>query len=151
MQIKSLQSYSVADVALWLNIIGLGDKASAFQENAVDGDMLLSLTHEDMVGDLGLSNLQAKKLERALDFTKSVEKELSQEGGEGKDSDHVKELETQLEELKKQNEELKSKLASKEKAAPQSPQQAQPSSTVVQGQPVYVVEERHRFRRHRLL
>lgn len=39
---------------------------------AADGSLLETLTAEDLTGDLGLSNLQAKKMLHELDFTKSI-------------------------------------------------------------------------------
>jgi hypothetical protein len=53
---KSVNEYSVEEVEYWVTAIGL--PTAAFTENAVDGEMLLSLTMEDMMGDLGLSKLQ---------------------------------------------------------------------------------------------
>jgi hypothetical protein len=47
-------AYSVDEVCTFLNAIGLGSKIGAFQENAIDGSMLVSLT-ERMILDCRVS------------------------------------------------------------------------------------------------
>ena len=42
------------DVAAWLNNLGLGQYEAAFRDNAIDGDLLQSLTAEDLK-DLGVT------------------------------------------------------------------------------------------------
>ena len=42
------------DVAAWLNNLGLGQYEAAFRDNAIDGDLLPSLTAEDLK-DLGVT------------------------------------------------------------------------------------------------
>lgn len=138
---KQLKSYSTEEVALWLTIIGLGDKALAFRENSVDGEMLLTLKQDDLVNDLGLTNLQAKKVIHSIETTKSLEQGSTSD-------DKIKELQAQIASLKKENEELAAKLAP---AKPQGqPQQAQPQQAQPQQQVVYV-EEGRRHHRHRWL
>ena len=56
---KNIKEYNVEEIGFWVESIGL-DSAS-FKENAVDGDMLCSLTKEDLTGDLGLSSLQGEE------------------------------------------------------------------------------------------
>jgi hypothetical protein len=72
MPFKELRHYDVDDVAIWLGCIGLGTKAEAFREHAVDGDMLLTLTTEDLTGDLDMSNLQARKVLTSIESTKEI-------------------------------------------------------------------------------
>jgi hypothetical protein len=59
---KTPGEYSVDEVCIWVNAIGLGAKMDGFRENSVDGGMLVGLTLDDLTADLGLNNLQAKKL-----------------------------------------------------------------------------------------
>ena len=42
------------DVAAWLKNLGLGQYEAAFRDNAIDGDLLASLTTEDLK-DLGVT------------------------------------------------------------------------------------------------
>lgn len=60
---KAVQDYSIEEVGYWLQAIGL--PSEAFTENAVDGEMLCTLTKEDLTGDLGLSSLQGKDYDLA--------------------------------------------------------------------------------------
>ena len=66
---KPLSSYSIDEVAIWISCIGLSDKSVPFRDNAIDGGMLVTLTFEDLTGDLGLTALQAKKVQRSIEFT----------------------------------------------------------------------------------
>lgn len=150
MQIKTIQSYSVNEVCVWVNSIGLGDKASAFSENGVDGEMLLSLTADEMKEELGLTSLQVKKVSRWIDFTKGVEKKYSEDTDSASSSDRVKELEAQVAKLQKENKELKAKTEAETKPAPSSCHQTQAAAP--QGRPVIIVNDGRRLgRRHRLL
>ncbi len=45
---------------------GLGHVASAFHTNAVDGAFLSDLSEEDLVSELGLTRLQARKAKARL-------------------------------------------------------------------------------------
>ena len=49
-------------VARWLPTQGLGHISHKFTENAVDGAFLQELTTEELVSELGLTQLQAKKV-----------------------------------------------------------------------------------------
>eukprot|EP00187_Rhodella_violacea_P010693 CAMPEP_0174893984 /NCGR_PEP_ID=MMETSP0167-20121228/8692_1 /TAXON_ID=38298 /ORGANISM="Rhodella maculata, Strain CCMP736" /LENGTH=251 /DNA_ID=CAMNT_0016132939 /DNA_START=40 /DNA_END=795 /DNA_ORIENTATION=- len=69
MSFKQVASYDIDEVCIWLNCIGLGSKVNAFRENAVCGAMLVTLTPEDLCGDLRLTSLQAKKFEKSLATT----------------------------------------------------------------------------------
>mmetsp|Transcript_28449 Transcript_28449/g.53483 ORF Transcript_28449/g.53483 Transcript_28449/m.53483 type:complete len:270 (-) Transcript_28449:1579-2388(-) len=64
--------YSQEEVNLFLNSIGLGEKIPAFTANAIDGSMLVTLTEEDLTGDLGLTSLQVEKFTRSLQFVESL-------------------------------------------------------------------------------
>ena len=56
----SIKNFDNQEVCIWLNAIGLGSKVGPFQANAVDGDLLCSLSQEDLTNDLGLSGLQVR-------------------------------------------------------------------------------------------
>ena len=56
----SIKDFDIQEVCIWLNAIGLGTKVGPFRENAVDGDLLCSLSLDDLTGDLGLSGLQVR-------------------------------------------------------------------------------------------
>ena len=98
MYVKDPAAYSVDEVCLFLNAIGLGDKTGAFREQSVDGSFLLALTPEDM-GELGVSGLQGKKIANALQFTKSL---ASGDGGGGGNDSRVAQLEAENAQLKRE-------------------------------------------------
>jgi hypothetical protein len=54
---KAPKDYDVNGVCIWLGANVLAGEVPQFRENAVDGNMLVTLTHEDMTGDLALLNL----------------------------------------------------------------------------------------------
>jgi hypothetical protein len=72
MSMKSIEHYDADEVAIWLSCIGLGQKSSAFREHGIDGSMLVTLTENEFQEDLGLSRLQAKKVQQQLAFTKKL-------------------------------------------------------------------------------
>ena len=75
---KHPKDYTQKDVTDFLHSIGLGHKAQVFEDNAVDGSMLDTLTQYDLKNELGFSNLQARK------FNMSYEKVISGcVGGDG--------------------------------------------------------------------
>ena len=78
---------------MWLVAIGLSAKLEVFQENAVDGDMLVSLSDEDYTQELGLTTLQVRKLRQKLDFSNS----LVGEGGASANSKEQEEIIAALE------------------------------------------------------
>jgi hypothetical protein len=111
MGVKPVATWSDDEVAIWLSCIGLGDKIDAFKENAVDGGLLLTLEKDDLTGDLGLTSLQAKKVLRELDFTKSLS-----EGGGGDDlSKEMKQLQVDIKHCEEQIEEKDAKIAKLER------------------------------------
>merc|ERR1712238_576186 len=55
------------EVTTFLHSIGFGHKAEVFEENAVDGSMLDSLTPEDMKEELKFSKIQARKISQAYE------------------------------------------------------------------------------------
>ena len=63
---KRAASWSVEDVAAYLRELELGHLAEQFQQNGVDGQMIVDLSQEDMVNDLGLTRLQARKVANRL-------------------------------------------------------------------------------------
>lgn len=46
----------------WLGTLSLGHLAERFQINAVDGEFLSELSEEELVTELGMTKLQAKKV-----------------------------------------------------------------------------------------
>ena len=69
---KTIESWDLDEVCIWLNCIGLGEKVDPFRENTVDGETLTSLSNDDLTAELGLTNLQAKKVLRQIDETKEM-------------------------------------------------------------------------------
>jgi hypothetical protein len=67
----------------------------AFREAAVDGDMLVRLTAEDMA-ELGLSSLQSKRLQRAVEFSTNLAT------AESDSSTRIRELEAEIAALRAQ-------------------------------------------------
>ena len=89
---KQPKEFTTEEVGMFLVAIGLGDKVPAFQENAVDGSMLVILSADDMK-ELGLSGLQGKKIKSQLQF-------FEESGGSQEDSDRMVALETENKMLK---------------------------------------------------
>jgi len=128
---KDPQEYSVDEVSIWLAAIGLGDKAEAFKENAVDGAMLCTLETEDF-SELGLTSLQGKKVQRSLETTK----EMFSAGG---DPEALAALQKEVAALKEENAALKAQLekyAPKPKAAPAPAPAPPPKQKQPAGRPV---------------
>mmetsp|Transcript_33201 Transcript_33201/g.69873 ORF Transcript_33201/g.69873 Transcript_33201/m.69873 type:complete len:230 (+) Transcript_33201:83-772(+) len=88
MGLKDIKDYSAEEVGLWLTAQGLGDDAPKFVEEGVDGDLLLSLTVDDLKADLGLSGLQAKKVMKNIQFSKDMTAAAS---GGGDEAEKLKE------------------------------------------------------------
>ena len=61
-----MSSWRVNDVIAFLRDLELGHLEAAVRNNGVDGDMLKTLSCPELVSDLGLSTLQAKKVLRRL-------------------------------------------------------------------------------------
>lgn len=61
--------WSVDQVVASIEDMGLGHVTDAFRHNAVDGRFLTELSQEELVSELGLTSLQAKKV-----FTRLVKK-----------------------------------------------------------------------------
>ena len=99
---KHPKEYSIDEVCLWVFALGLGDKADAFREAAVDGDILINLDGEDFK-ELGLSSLQAKKVMQGIEISTS---QAEQDGG-GVESERNKELEAEIVTLRAQLDEYK--------------------------------------------
>ena len=62
----NVSSWRVNDVIAFLRDLELGHLEAAVRNNGVDGDMLKTLSCPELVSDLGLSTLQAKKVLRRL-------------------------------------------------------------------------------------
>jgi hypothetical protein len=102
---KTPGEYSVDEVCIWLNAIGLGAKIAGFRENAVDGNMLVSLAFDDLTADLGLTNLQAKKLVRDLETSKQMAS-----GGDGGGNNAAALEKAANASLKEENEKLRNRV-----------------------------------------
>jgi hypothetical protein len=114
-----MNSWDSDEVAIWLNCIGLANKVDVFRENGVDGNLLLSLEVEDLTGDLGFSNLQAKKVLQRITFTTELQDMLEEKGqssGEsgGADAEEMVALESRLEDMELANKDLRDQLTEKE-------------------------------------
>ena len=96
---KDLKDYSAEEVGMWLTAGGLGEHAPKFVSEGVDGDLLLSLTAEDMKSDLGLSSIQAKKVLKNVESSQMVRE--AAEGGE----EEVEELREHVQEMAVEEEE----------------------------------------------
>ncbi|KAK1736988.1 hypothetical protein QTG54_012433 [Skeletonema marinoi] len=90
--LKDIKDYSAEEVGLFITAQGLDP--TQFVSEGVDGDLLLSLSIDDLKNDLGLSSLQAKKVMKNIEFSKSLAG-----GGGGEDVEKVKELEAKVETL----------------------------------------------------
>eukprot|EP00545_Synedropsis_sp_CCMP1620_P010472 CAMPEP_0119009012 /NCGR_PEP_ID=MMETSP1176-20130426/4080_1 /TAXON_ID=265551 /ORGANISM="Synedropsis recta cf, Strain CCMP1620" /LENGTH=193 /DNA_ID=CAMNT_0006961439 /DNA_START=93 /DNA_END=674 /DNA_ORIENTATION=+ len=117
----AIKDFDNAEVCIWLNAMGLGSKIGPFKENDVDGDLLCSLSQEDLTGDLGLSNLQAKKIIRGV--------ENFQGANDAPDTSHdsrIAELEAENEQLQSQVTSLKAKIESMQGSQTPAPAQTSP-------------------------
>ena len=74
--LKDIKDFTADEVGLWFTAQGL-DSTTVISEG-VDGDLLLSLTIDDLKSDLGLSSLHSKKIMKNIDWSKM----LTQPGGE---------------------------------------------------------------------
>lgn len=90
MGLKDFNEFSAEEIGLWLTAQGLGDEAPKFIEEGVDGDLLCSLTKDELKDDLGLSSLQAKKVLKNIEFSKHL-KDAGEGGGE--EAEKLKEAE----------------------------------------------------------
>ena len=100
MTIKSPNQFTQEEVSLFLVAIGLGGKVQAFQENSIDGTMLVTLTDQDLTSLLGLTVLQARKFQNSLQFSTHL--------ANGSITDQrTKELEVQNQALQREVDDLK--------------------------------------------
>lgn len=111
---EPIQQWSVDNVCTWLTAIGLGSKAEAFQENGVDGNLLCSLTKDDLTNDLSLSGLQAKKVLLEIEFAQG----LTSGGGGGADPAELEALQSQLAEKDTKIAQLEQELAALKQPEP---------------------------------
>lgn len=91
MGLKSFEEYSAEEIGLWLTAQGLGEQAPKFLEEGVDGDLLCSLSIDDLKNDLGLSGLQAKKVLKNIEFSKHLKDAGENGGGGGEEAEKLKE------------------------------------------------------------
>lgn len=77
--------WSVEEVVMWVNKSGFQEYSSAFQESAVDGDILLMLTDANIRDDIGIRNgilrkrflRELRKLKKNADYSSSDSGETS--------------------------------------------------------------------------
>ncbi|MEM1009295.1 MAG: SAM domain-containing protein [Myxococcota bacterium] len=62
LRVEDAASWSVAAVVAFLEQLSLGHLAPNFQESGIDGQMLCELSMADLIDDLGLKALQARKI-----------------------------------------------------------------------------------------
>jgi len=67
---RVVTEWSVDDVVIWLKCLGFAEKSGPFQEEEIAGDIILTLTGEELSEDLGLTKLQAKRAVRSIAFMK---------------------------------------------------------------------------------
>jgi hypothetical protein len=115
---KAPKDYTAAEVNVWLNSVGLGSKISAFQENAIDGPMLVTLTEDDLTSSMGFTSLQARKFQQSLEFAMS----LAEGGGGGAYPEELASL--RAENARLREEILNLKAINKELADQLTPRQA---------------------------
>lgn len=107
MPVESPKNFTQEEVAMWLVATGMGDKVAVFKQNSVDGGLLVTLTTADLTGDLGFTNLQARKFLQNLEFTTNLS------AGGGDTSALVAEnqaLKAQVAQLQRANQELQARL-----------------------------------------
>ena len=63
---QTVANWDVDAVVMWLTRMHLGHVSQAFRDNGVDGQYLLELSVADMVSELGLLPLQARKIRSRL-------------------------------------------------------------------------------------
>lgn len=90
--IKHPSEYNQQEVSIFLMSIGLGNKTEIFKENGCDGEMIVSLTDEDLTMDLGMSKLQARKFQKSLSFAIDIAAESGSGSGGGIDEDTQQKL-----------------------------------------------------------
>jgi hypothetical protein len=95
MTAKKPSEYTQEEVCVWLNAIGLGSRIPDFQENAIDGPLLITLSVDELEGDLGLSTLQIRKFHQSLEFATSLV-------GGGYDQSRLMALETENQRLRQE-------------------------------------------------
>mmetsp|Transcript_26602 Transcript_26602/g.66691 ORF Transcript_26602/g.66691 Transcript_26602/m.66691 type:complete len:233 (-) Transcript_26602:166-864(-) len=139
MTFKQVASYDIDEVCIWLNCIGLGGKADAFRQNAVDGATLVSLTPEDLRGDLNLTSLQAKKFEQSLATTLSMASNGGLPGPGGAYSYGGPDLGPRVQELETENANLRYELSllKQHPPAPVAPNYSVPVGPPGQAPPVH--------------
>ena len=107
MGLKDFEQFSAEEIGLWLTAQGLGDKAPKFVEEGVDGDLLCSLTIDDLKNDLDLSGLEAKKVLKNIEFSKNLKTAGESDGGKIRELEEaVKAKDDEVEELKKKMEKM---------------------------------------------
>ena len=53
-------SWSAANVSVWAESLGIPGLAQRITDEDIDGELLMALTHENLVDDLGLEELGAR-------------------------------------------------------------------------------------------
>lgn len=66
-------AWDVEEVVKYMECLGLSHRADKFREDAIDGEMLCSLSEEDLISEVGLSKLQARKVITRLPTTSPIQ------------------------------------------------------------------------------
>jgi multidrug efflux pump subunit AcrB len=113
MIIKSPTQYTQDEVNMWLNAIGLGSMIDGFKENAIDGAILMTLTEQDLTGNLlQLTTFQARKFQTSLQFVTNLANASTsgEQQQQQQQQQRIHSLEVQNEQLQKENVDLKAML-----------------------------------------
>ena len=61
-----MNDWSIEDVLSYLDTLGLGHLKGNFAQNGVDGADLMNLSEDDLIKELELTKLQARKVKSRL-------------------------------------------------------------------------------------
>jgi SAM domain (Sterile alpha motif)/SH3 domain/PH domain len=91
---KPTREWNVADVCSWLRIVDFELYVSKFDENKVDGDLLLELEEDDLVTELGITkSLHRKRMIKKIDKLKAEESKMSTSTTGAHDADDAEDAE----------------------------------------------------------
>jgi len=99
---KPVEYWDKGEVALYIHCLGFD--VGSFLENSVDGEMLLSLSLDDLTVELGLDEIQAQKLLTSVEHSKSYA------GG----NNIIEKSEKEISELQEKVDYIKKKLLTKD-------------------------------------
>jgi SAM domain (Sterile alpha motif) len=111
---KAVNDFDISEVCIFVMSLGLSAKVDAFRQNSIDGDMIVTLTAEDLQNDLGLTSLQAKKVVKQVNILQGGEKQQGEDsgggGGGGGNAEWLNALQQELQVLEDENAALKAQL-----------------------------------------